>query len=67
MKKRSARNYHSFQNLLFSIILPRGGNRGIQIFPVTKAVSNNEMYLTKASITDNRTAAHSQQQHFLGR
>jgi hypothetical protein len=46
----------------------QGVEKGVyKRFPVTKAVSNYEMYLNKASITDNRKAARSQQQHFLGR
>jgi len=56
----------------FRIFYPPSSYLGVETgvykrFPVTKAVSNYEMYLNKSSITDNRTAVHSQQQHFLGR
>jgi hypothetical protein len=56
----------------FRVFYPPASYLGVETgvykrLPATKVVSNNEMYLNKANITDNRTAPHSQQQYFLGR
>jgi len=49
----------------FRVFYPPASYLGVETgvykrFPATKVVSNSEMYLNKANITDNRTAPHSQ-------